>query len=126
MAFAIERTDQCVAAGGVSVTVFARTLALDFVGEWRRAKRSRLVALKPLDAFLGVALLPAPNGLLRLAALFADRHRAETARRRQNDLCAPDYLRWRVAVRDETFERSPLWLIQSDRGAAICHGGRHT
>jgi hypothetical protein len=89
-------------------------------------RRSCLVALEPLDAFLGVASLPAPNGLLRLAALFANRHRAETARRRQDDLRAPDNLCWRVAVRDETFERSPLWLIQSNRGAAICHGGHHT
>jgi hypothetical protein len=53
------------------------------------------------------------------------RHRAETARIRPDDLRAPDNLGWRVAVRDETSGCPPLWLIPSDRGAAIRHGGHH-
>jgi hypothetical protein len=45
MALAIERTDQCVAPGGVSVTVCLRdNLGLDLIREWRPARRSCLVA----------------------------------------------------------------------------------
>jgi hypothetical protein len=39
-------------------------------------------------------------------------------RHRQDDLRPPDNFRGCAAVRADKFERSPLWLIKSDRGVA--------
>ena len=73
----------------------------DLGPERRNARGPRLVAQEPVDAFLGEALLPAPDAGLGLAGLPHDLDRADAVGAQQDDLGAPDVLLRRVAVLDQ-------------------------
>ena len=83
-------------------------LALDCRRQRLLARRPRLVAQKPVDAFLDVALLPAPHARLRLAGALHDRVGAEPVGRRQHDPGAPDDLARAVAIRNDRFKPRPV------------------
>jgi len=76
----------------------------DRVGQRWHARRPGLVAQQPLDAFLGEALLPAPDRRLGDAGLAHDGVGAQARGGEQHDPAAPDVLLRSVAVRDDRLE----------------------
>ena len=72
------------------------------------ARGPRLVAQKPVEAFLHEALLPAPDAGLRLAGPAHDLVRAEPVGSEQDDLGPPDVLLWSVAVRNQRLKSSTI------------------
>jgi len=92
--------------------------------------RPRLVAQKPVDAFGGEPLLPAPHAGLGLACLAHDRVRAHPLAAEQHDLRPPNVLLPSVAVFDHSAE--PIHVDRGDREgdvgshAADSHAARPT
>ena len=87
--------------------------------ERRNARRPRLVAQQPLDAFFGKALLRAPDAGLRLARPAHDLDRAEPVGAEQNDLGSPNVLLSRVVVADQHLQAAVVgWRdLKRDTGA---------
>jgi hypothetical protein len=80
------------------------------------AWRSRLVAQKPLDAFLREALLPAPHARLRLAGEAGDRLDCVAVGAGEHDLSTPDNLRRGVAIAHQSFETGAILRCHDDVG----------
>lgn len=84
------------------------------------ARRPCLVAPRPLEAFLGEALLPAPHASLRLAGLPHDVDGADAVGAQQDDLGAPDVLLSCIAVLDERRQSLAIgW--RNDEGNPCAH-----
>lgn len=103
-----------------------QNLGFEIIGLRLASRRARLGALQAFDAFFEIAPLPAPDRRLVLSGLAADRARAQSARRRKDNLCPPDDLGRRVPVRGRTLKRPPLVNAHCDCGAALGHGGIQT
>ena len=118
-AFAIIAAVQWVASAGGSVSG-QRDHPLRHLGPERRdARGPRLVAQETFAAFLGEALLPAPDAGLRLARPAHDRDRAEAVGAEQHDLGPPDVLLGRVAVADQRLQAAAVGGrdVEGDSGA---------
>ena len=83
------------------------------LAERRDARRPRLVAQQAVDAFLGEALLPAPDAGLRLARPAHDLDGAEAVRRQQHDLGPPDMLLRAVAVTDDRLQAAAVAAVRA-------------
>lgn len=82
-------------------------LELHFFRQRRLAGRARLVTPETVNAFLDVALLPAPYAGLRLARAPHDLVGAAPIGRRQHDLSARHHFRRRVAAANQNRQTSP-------------------
>ncbi len=89
-------------------------LCLDVIRQRFPTRRTRLVPLQPLDAFLGKPRLPAPHARLRFPRRPADGLDALTGRTRQDDLGPPNHLRWRIAVGNQALKFGPLLQCDGD------------
>jgi len=99
----------------------------DDLGRGRRcAGLAGLVAQEPVDALLGIALLPAPDSRTRAADLLGDLEHLRFAVGGQHDLSALDVLERTRAIGDDVLQTSTIVLGEQDADGLTSHAGTLT